>query len=176
MLWYENNARHKIVIIPVIHICTCQKKQKSMLVRSPHICRHALVGERKGIIIPEVTMQVHLGIISFHLPHSGIKLAFNDLYDEAILKNIGQYIETNWYQFRQIMQPEWRMIGINKQLIFPQEVRSWECMYSILDDWSMGPVHGSKIAIRLNSIYQLKGKEGKMTDGNAERWTRSGPW
>ena len=42
-------------------------------------------------------------------------------------------------------------------------------MYSILDDWSMGPVHGSKIAIRLNSIYQLKGKEDKMTDGKAER-------
>ena len=85
MLWYENNARHKIVIIPVIHICTWQTKQKSMLVQSPHIWRHALVGERKGIIIPKVTMQVHLGIISFYLPHSGIQLAFNDLSDEAIL-------------------------------------------------------------------------------------------
>ena len=70
-----------------------------MLVQSPHICRHPWVGERKGIIIPEVTMQVHLEIIPFHLPHSGIQLAFNDLSDEAILpknqKNIGQYFETN---------------------------------------------------------------------------------
>ena len=144
-------------------------KQKSMPVQAhTSVGVDGIEGDRRDIIIPAVTMQVHLGTIPFHLLHSGIPLAFNDLSDEAILtenqRNIGQYFETNWYQFTEVMQPEWRMIGINKQLIFRLEVGSQECMYSIHTPWDSFPkIHELFNWIHTHPLTKRKRQNDRLT-------------